>query len=159
MLTKSASMCRLLLRHGADATLRNNGGNTALHEAAKRGDQEAIRLLLEQEEVDINCRSNTGSTPLMRALSYGGEIPLFIPFLTFLIDQGASLTAKNNDGQDAVAIAEACYRPQPLIAFLTAKRDEEVLRLQSPATKRQKNSKKPPQPNTSATFVPTTFND
>ena len=67
-MAKSASVCRLLLRHGADATLRSNGGFTALHQAAGLGDQEMVRLLLEQEGVDINCRDNDGETPLMWAM-------------------------------------------------------------------------------------------
>lgn len=39
---------RLLLDHGADPDARQEGGLTALHAAAQRGDTETVRLLLER---------------------------------------------------------------------------------------------------------------
>ena len=47
-----------------------------------------------------NCWDNKGNVPLMLATKYGN-----IPFLEDLIDAGATLFVKNNEGQTAMAVA------------------------------------------------------
>ncbi|KAL8569123.1 hypothetical protein ACOMHN_055039 [Nucella lapillus] len=84
-------MVQLLLRHGADPTLRNYNAKTAVEEAtgptltvlldsvtkatesshrlllqaAWQGDVEVIRRLLSNKVLDINCQNAEGLTPLM----------------------------------------------------------------------------------------------
>ena len=56
MAARTASVCRMLLRHGAKASLADRSGLTALHFAVDRGRDEIVPLLLEQEGVDSNAR-------------------------------------------------------------------------------------------------------
>ncbi|HSL30161.1 MAG TPA: ankyrin repeat domain-containing protein [Anaerolineales bacterium] len=57
----------LLLRHGADANIREQGGATPLHAAAENGDTAMIRVLI-YGGADLTARSNNGKTPLDLAL-------------------------------------------------------------------------------------------
>ena len=58
----------LLLRHGADANIREQGGHTPLHAAAENGDIAMIRTLI-YGGADLTARSNNGKTPLDLALA------------------------------------------------------------------------------------------
>jgi ankyrin repeat protein len=53
----------LLLRQGADANIREQGGHTPLHAAAENGDIAMIRTLI-YGGADLTARSNNGKTPL-----------------------------------------------------------------------------------------------
>jgi uncharacterized protein len=61
--SRSVSIVRTLLEHGADPNARQNGGFTALHSAAQNGQVEMIRLLLAQE-AQADVRNEDGETPL-----------------------------------------------------------------------------------------------
>lgn len=60
----------LLLRHGADPNIREQGGYTPLHAAAQNGDEEMIRTLL-YGGADLLATSDDGKTPLDLALEAG----------------------------------------------------------------------------------------
>ena len=60
-------IAELLLRHGADANIREQGGHTPLHAAAENGDIAMIRTLI-YGGADLTARSNNGKTPLDLAL-------------------------------------------------------------------------------------------
>jgi ankyrin repeat protein len=58
---------RYLLEQGADVSCREQNGETPLHEAARNGDEEMIRLLLKWG-ADVNAQDSAmGSTPLFEA--------------------------------------------------------------------------------------------
>ena len=63
---------RMLLEHGADPNIREQGGYTPLHAAAQNGDDEMIRLLL-YGGADLTIASNNGKTALDLALEAGHE--------------------------------------------------------------------------------------
>ena len=63
---------RMLLEHGADPNIREQGGYTPLHAAAQNGDDEMIRLLL-YGGADLTIASNNGRTALDLALEAGHE--------------------------------------------------------------------------------------
>ncbi|KAK8853875.1 hypothetical protein M9Y10_016418 [Tritrichomonas musculus] len=50
---------------------KTNGGYTALHLAAAKKAEAAMRVLLEEEKVEINAKCNNGKTPLHFAATYG----------------------------------------------------------------------------------------
>src|SRR5215211_8913651 len=60
----------LLLKHGADPNIREQGGYTPLHAAAQNGDVEMIRTLL-YGGADLALRSDDGKFPVNRALEAG----------------------------------------------------------------------------------------
>jgi ankyrin repeat protein len=61
--SRSVSIVRTLLEHGADPNARQNGGSTALHSAAQNGQVEMIQLLL-RHSAQANARTEEGETPL-----------------------------------------------------------------------------------------------
>lgn len=62
----------LLLRHGADPSIREQGGYTPLHAAAQNGDVEMIKALI-YGGADLDTKSNDGKIPLDLALEAGHQ--------------------------------------------------------------------------------------
>lgn len=50
---------------------KDRSGSTALHHAARQGDEEALALLLQTAEGDVNGRNDAGETPLLAAVRAG----------------------------------------------------------------------------------------
>ena len=63
---------KLLLSHGADPNIREEGGFTALHAAAQNGNVEIIRELL-LGGADLTIKSNDGKTAMDVAMDAGHE--------------------------------------------------------------------------------------
>ena len=82
-----ATTVRLLLASGANPSIRNDAGATALMWAAD--DAEKTRLLLENG-ADANARSDDGRTPLMIAADQYGASPV----VKLLLDHGAKPSVK-----------------------------------------------------------------
>ncbi|XP_048268533.1 poly [ADP-ribose] polymerase tankyrase isoform X2 [Bombus terrestris] len=104
---------RLLLRHGADATKKNRDGatpldlvrdgdqdvadllrgNSALLDAAKKGNLARVQRLVTQD--NINCRDAQGrnSTPLHLAAGYNN-----LDVAEFLLERGADVNAQDKGG-------------------------------------------------------------
>jgi ankyrin repeat protein len=103
-------LVKLLLSHGADASVISRDGETMVSAAAglafihgyHRGKPPAERLQVVRTFVelgnDVNYADDYGITPLMAAGNYGD-----VPIIQYLIDVGADLAAhdlgKKNDGQ------------------------------------------------------------
>jgi tetratricopeptide (TPR) repeat protein len=103
----------LLLRHGANAKLEENGltTTTLLHQAASRYESETIRLLLERGEA-VDVLDGKSRTPLICALD-ASPAPTravlspakLIETVTILRDAGANCQLKDNDGNSAMSRA------------------------------------------------------
>lgn len=63
---------KMLLEHGADPNIREQGGFTPLHAAAQNGDDEMIRILL-YGGADLAITGNNGKTALDLAMEAGHE--------------------------------------------------------------------------------------
>ncbi|MDO5582135.1 MAG: ankyrin repeat domain-containing protein [Planctomycetia bacterium] len=61
---------KMMLKHGADVSLRNNVKGTAMHFAAANGALESVRLLVEAG-ADANAKDNNGETPQVIARAGG----------------------------------------------------------------------------------------
>ena len=64
-----------------DVTIRDSDGDTALHDAAKRGHSDVVRVLVSNPQCDVTIRNNVGHT--------------------------AADVARNEGHQDIVALLEA----------------------------------------------------
>ncbi len=64
-----------------------------IHTAAKNGDLDKVKSLLETNPELINAKDNKGFTPLHSAVSKGRK-----SIVTYLVTQGANINAKNKNG-------------------------------------------------------------
>jgi Ankyrin repeats (3 copies) len=94
-----------LLRH-ANIVAPNDGGETALHLAARYGNIDALTAILEEyktKKLDINIRDDDGWTPL-----YGAAGSASKEVVSMILDmQGVDLKAKTSSGQ--TPLYAACY--------------------------------------------------
>lgn len=106
---QDAGSVRALLRRGADKSLGDSSGASALHFAATAGgsgaDNEKVSeviWVLYEEGADVNAKDTKGWTPLMRAISYGSlagiEALCALPTL--------DLNVRNADGDTARDVAK-----------------------------------------------------
>jgi uncharacterized protein len=117
-------LMRLLLQHGADATIRTEEGTTALMAAAGVGiwapgenpgtDEEALAALKLTFEVGgggVNDVDNNGDTALHGAIYRAGSIEM----AKFLLEKGAKLDVTNNKGWTPLVVADGVeYTPNVL---------------------------------------------
>nr|CAH8871652.1 unnamed protein product [Trichobilharzia regenti] len=82
-----------VVAHLLERDSRSRGGMPALHIAARKDDANAVSLLLNNAEVNVNHQSQPGFTPLHIAAHYGN-----VTVARLLIDRGADVNfqAKNN---------------------------------------------------------------
>lgn len=85
-----------LLARGADVTIQDNDGDTALHGAAQTGNVEIMRVLLDKG-ANVNAKNKQGGTPLMWTAVYGND-----DAARLLLSRGADASLKDNDGVTAV---------------------------------------------------------
>jgi uncharacterized protein len=85
-----------LLNRGADVSLIDNDGDTALHGAAEMGNVEIARMLL-AKSANVNAKNKVGGTPLMWAAVYGHD-----EVVRELLKQGADPSLKDEDGITAL---------------------------------------------------------
>ena len=119
--TGHAHIVRLLLDRGADVNRRTIiGGYTALHEAAAKGHVDLVKLLLEGG-ADVNALDDDGNAPLHLAASTSvaldrrnlqrdpkpGSPAEYLDVARLLLNGGADVDARNNDGKSALHLLGA----------------------------------------------------
>ena len=100
MFTRDAAVVQLLVARGADVRARSKVGETALMDAAARGDLAATRLLLERG-ADVNAVDHRGYTALIFAAHYDGDA---VDLVQLLLSRGADIHAKA-EGETALSLA------------------------------------------------------
>ena len=89
-----------------DYLINKVGGNdkrTALHTATMAEDKEALRILLECEDVDTNVKTTHGLTPFLLAAAKGK----MVSFEILLADKRVNEKEKDGDDQSALELVEA----------------------------------------------------
>lgn len=106
----------ILLNAGANALVQNNNGSTALHLAAKRGDEKIVKLILAHHEKSAIIADSNGFYPLMYAAKFGQEsvVKLLLPHSEAIINE----TSKN--GKSALVYAALTYKMPICSALLAA---------------------------------------
>ena len=84
----------LILHGGVPVNIRNNKGETPLHEAAARGQVSMVNHLLLESGIDIDLRDRVEETPLHKAAKMG-----HIDIVAILLDESPDLDARNRQGQ------------------------------------------------------------
>ncbi|XP_048243699.1 uncharacterized protein LOC124125868 isoform X2 [Haliotis rufescens] len=100
--------CHLFLDNGADVHIKNKGGKTALHLAAKANCERCVKILLPIS--DINDQDEVGNTALHYLIhneSYHYRMNECLDHETYqlFLDSGADVQIKNNEGKTALHLA------------------------------------------------------
>jgi ankyrin repeat protein len=95
-----------LLQRGADVSLQEHDGDTALHAAASTGNLNILRMLL-AKGADPNVKNKLGGTPLMWAAVYGYQ-----DAVRLLLAKGADPRLKDVDGVTAAQWADKNKRTE-----------------------------------------------
>src|SRR5262249_44749388 len=106
-----------LIDSGADLTMKNAQGKTALHLAAERSQQGKYRLVtkLLAKGADITARDNAGRPPLFVAAEESD-----VEIAELLIQKGASVNVPRDDGRTPLMLA-AQTDNLPMIRLLLEK--------------------------------------
>ena len=83
---------KLLIQRGANPALASTNGSTALHFAARRGNEQVAELLVQHAKVDINSKDSAHMTPLHLACVSGNAA-----ISRMLLNQGADIRAKSTE--------------------------------------------------------------
>lgn len=83
---------------GADTTITNRYGGTALIPAADRGHVEIVRELLLNSDVDVNHINNLGWTALLEAIILGDGGKNHQEIVKLLIEHGADVNLADSSG-------------------------------------------------------------
>src|SRR5262245_37469799 len=98
---------RLVNEAGADPSLTNRYGGTALIPASERGHVETVRYLVTQTDVDVDHVNRLGWTALLEAIVLGNGDADHQEVVRLLIDNGADLDIADKDGVRPLAHARA----------------------------------------------------
>ena len=98
---------RLVNEAGADPSITNRFGGTALIPASERGHVETARYLLEETDVDIDHVNRLGWTALLEAIVLGNGDAAHQEVVRLLIEHGADLDIADKDGVRPLAHARA----------------------------------------------------
>lgn len=89
-----------LIRNGAEINIPDNMGNTALHIAAYFNRCEAVKWLLERDDLNINAKNHTGMTAAFVSAYKSNE-----NILSLLIKSGADINHRTDDLEAPIHVA------------------------------------------------------
>ncbi|WP_338709075.1 ankyrin repeat domain-containing protein [Paenibacillus amylolyticus] len=100
-------MIEFLVEAGADFTLKDKYGETPFFLASDLANIKAIKYFL-GKGADPNERNQEGDTPLMK-FAVRGNIPIdvFLDTMDIMVESGADLTIKNNQGETLLSKIES----------------------------------------------------
>jgi ankyrin repeat protein len=113
-----AEIAKLLLAHGADPNLAESHGATPLLAAADKGHFKTVELLVARGAGVNVCCTPGQYTPLMYAAANGCS-----EAVRALLDAGAAVEAKDNEGLTALMYAARNGYPEAVKMLLAAKAD------------------------------------
>ncbi len=97
---------KLLIENGVDINQTDSEGVSLLDEAVVCGNIELIKYLVQEQKMDVNVTYRKSKlTPLMQAACYGYE-----EIVTFLLEKGADIFAKDSNNMDAIAYTKKLQR-------------------------------------------------
>ena len=131
---RHTKIVRFLLDAGAEVNIQNNEGKTALIWASQKGYIDIIRLLLEVD-ANPNIIDYAGNTALIEAsqMQSGRRDNRHIEIIRLLLDAGADLYIRNNEGMIAydVALINDNYRIANLLGEQMEKIEKATTQFQS----------------------------
>lgn len=118
----------------ASLASRNKQGYSALHEAAIWGHSSIVKALLDTSFIDIDTVDDAGNTALMLAgdRKRVGAIVNTDPLaaVSTLLDNGASVSVRNQKGQTALHLADCSIEYLQLLLDKIAAKDSPIFKIQ-----------------------------
>ncbi|XP_068755474.1 transient receptor potential cation channel subfamily A member 1-like [Montipora capricornis] len=90
----------VLLPRGADPRLRGKNGSMSIHLAARKGNEEIIKVLLDQPTVQVDAKDGSGKTALHLACSEG-----HVKICQILLNYGADITTVSEEKMTPILCA------------------------------------------------------
>ncbi len=106
-----SEVVELLINHGADCNLPFKENTSPLCIAAKHGNVQVVRLLLQVPGIQVNRATDSGASPLGIAVQRGHK-----EVVRLLLKKGASLTIASNKGASPLHLA--CLRGHAAIVWM-----------------------------------------
>lgn len=113
------TVVRILLDKGADISIQDSQGYTALHLVVYQGNKKVARLLLDRG-ADVAARSVSGYTALRCAAASGRK-----EVVELLLDRGADIAASDMDG--STALHNAAFRGHRDVVELLLDRGADIM--------------------------------
>ena len=98
----SLNIVKRLLNKGANANSQSKGGHCPLHEAAAQNHVNVVKLLLDQDGIQVDLQDEDGDSPLHNAACEG-----YVEAIKILVEKGkANINLKNKKGETPLQAAE-----------------------------------------------------
>ncbi len=104
---KNITILHLLINGGADLLVKNKNGATLLQVCVNEDSSEMIDALLDSKRITVDYASSTGTTAAMQAYINSNGV-----LANYLIQKGASLFAKDNQGKTLKTYRVNYYQEQ-----------------------------------------------
>ena len=108
----NADLLFRLWQRGARRDVIDNYGNSLLHEAARFGDSEILKLLVLNARGNVNITDINGNTPLHWAAGDNKQDWNALAKVELLLEAGANVNVRNKHGRTPLNGAEYLYRNQ-----------------------------------------------
>jgi ankyrin repeat protein len=95
-----------LIKESPNLEIRNHYGGNALIPAAEKGHYKTAKVLLEKTDIDIDFINYLGWTALLEVVLLSKDKDMQVKMSKLLLDHGADISIKDNDGLDALAHAK-----------------------------------------------------
>ncbi|KAM4023033.1 cyclin-dependent kinase 4 inhibitor C [Anomaloglossus baeobatrachus] len=119
MMLGCPAIAGLLLRSGADPNLQDRSGFSVLHDTARAGFQDTMRILLDFHG-DVNLQDKDGNTPLHLAAQEG-----HLPMVQYLaLHTATRVTHRNSNGDTACDLARMYHREQVVLWLQSSARGQ-----------------------------------
>jgi ankyrin repeat protein len=113
-----AEIVRFLVAKGAEPNARDISGGTPLHEISRGYDAKHVEITnaLLGAGADVNARNDFGETPLVKILKTQADCSILfslgpaIPSVDALLRAKADVSIRDNEGNDAISVAEDIRR-------------------------------------------------
>jgi ankyrin repeat protein len=117
MAAETLPIAKILIEAGANPSLRDRAGRTALHHAAKMREGASIVELLVRKGADVNARANDGAqeTPLLCAVENYLEVEDLKEaalIIRVLVHLGADINIADARGNNALVLAAKHNKPE-----------------------------------------------
>ncbi|CAI2379997.1 unnamed protein product [Moneuplotes crassus] len=97
---ETMDMVKVCIKAGADVDCRDVHGRSAIHFVAGTDNVALIRYLIKDVNADINCVTEGGETPLIKAIGFGKA-----NIVSELLELGADVTIKTFNNESAIDLA------------------------------------------------------